>query len=526
MLLDALPTNAVTLGQLVEALPPGVDAQAFAAARGRPFVDPVLLGSGDDLAVLEAATVALQRAGLAVCVFDDSTLWVRLVETLRASMGFTTVQVSPEEHPLPSVAPGRASGGDGPTVREARDPRWARYAILGVVLLVPIAGATLASVVLGEAMYDDPVEAVATAAEADGPAARGGAGVTARAAAGRGDGDGPSPRADHPRGGAGGALPAGGNGPAASVEVSQEGEAPPSPPPSPPAGPRRSARRAIVAVFMVLLGLAAAALAGEVVERATRSRSARFRRGLRRAIAGAAGVGVLVAPLVAWQVRASAPPTTAPPPTAPPTATASSAPRSSAPSADRCGGEPFARFLCRSRRPSAPTPRGARPFGSLLAGYRQRAAHSPDAGAAVDAAVVAAQPPRGRHRGHHRRRHDADAAVAASSPAGATPAAASTGRSVADAASAVEAPAAAEVSAVEAPAVEASAVEAPVAAPLAVAPEDTAMEPATAPAAEPIAEAPRRRPIPRAWWGAWLLAGLAVGLIGAPGWRRLGRVAS
>ncbi|MBK8693061.1 MAG: hypothetical protein IPN17_12385 [Deltaproteobacteria bacterium] len=38
-----------------------------------------------------------------------------------------------------------------------------------------------------------------------------------------------------------------------------------------------------------------------------------------------------------------------------------------------------------------------------------------------------------------------------------------------------------------------------------------------------VVEAPRRRPIAKGWLGGWFGIGLAMGLLGAPGWRRLGK---
>lgn len=507
MLLDAPPRQATALDELERSLPPGVDAAAFRGMRERAFADPVLLGSGEDLATLEAATATLQKAGLAVCVVDDSTPWIRLVETVRSTLGFTTVHVadarSAAPQPASSLPPSRPAEAHGPTLRDSRNSIWLRGALVLGALLLPMAGALLASNFLGDALYDAPTPASTTTPESAAGHGRGRR-LSMRAGAGSAGGSGVSERSLGGRGGAGGAAPSAGAANGDSIELSQD--APTAEADATPAArSRRSARRAIAAIVAALLGLATAALAGEAVERSTRSKSARFRRRLRMAVAGMAGAGALVAPLALWQARASERPavaSSAPPPDVP-IATIARPPAPTRPG-DRCTGGPFSRFMCRSQRPSAPAAREPHPFASLLADYRQRAAQPSDAGVAAD--VVLAAAPRSERRSHHERRHHRHREPAA--PTEAAPSAPAT-PVVADASPPVETPAAPEAMTATAPA-----------APAMEAAETPAIDEAETPA---VVEAPRRRPIAKGWLGGWFGLGLALGLLGAPGWRRLGK---
>ena len=510
MLLDAPPRHPAALDELERSLPAAVDAVAYRGMRERAFADPVLLGSGDDLATLEAATATLQKAGLAVCVVDDSTPWIRLVETVRSTLGFTTVHVADARNAAPqpasSLPRSKPAEARGPTLRDPRNSIWLRGALVLGALLLPMAGALLASTFLGDALYDAPTTAPSTMPESASGHGRGRR-LSMRAGAGSAGGSSASERSPGGRGGAGGSAPSMGAANGDSLELTQDaptGEADATP----AARSRRSARRAIAAIVAALLGLATAALAGEAVERSTRSKSARFRRRLRMAVAGMAGAGALVAPIALWQARASERPSAvvasseAPP--ARPTEPLARPPAPTRPG-DRCTGGPFSRFLCRSHRPSAPAAREPRPFASLLAGYRQRAAQSADAGAASD--VLPAAAPRSERRSHHERRHHRHREPAV--PSAAAPSAQAT-PVVPDASAPIEAPAAPEAMTATAPA--APAAEA----------AETAVDEAEIPAPA-VVEAPRRRSIAKGWLGGWFGIGLALGLLGAPGWRRLGK---
>ncbi len=512
MLLDAPPRHAAALDELEHSLPEGVDAAAFRGLREGTFADPVLLGSSDELATLEAATATLQKAGLAVCVVDDSTPWIRLVETVRSTLGFTTVHVADARaaspQPVSSLPPSKPAEAHGPTLRDPRNSIWLRGALVLGALVLPMAGALLASTFLGDALYDAPTPASSTTPESASGHGRGRR-LSMRSGAGRAGGSGVSERSPGGRGGAGGSAPSVGAANGDSIELSQD--APTGEADATPAAPsRRSARRAIAAIVAALLGLATAALAGEAVERSTRSKGARFRRRLRMAVAGMAGAGALVAPIALWQARASERPAAvvasseAPP--ARPIEPIARPPSPTRPG-DRCTGGPFARFLCRSHRPPAPAAREPHPFASLLAGYRQRAAHSPDAGVAADVVLAAAAPP--ERRAHHERRHHHHREPVA--PTEATASSAQATQVVPDASAPIEAPAAPEAMTATAPA-----------APAAEAAETPAMEETETPAPA-VVEAPRRRPIAKGWLSGWFGIGLALGLLGAPGWRRLGK---
>lgn len=499
MLLEAPPRREGAMEALAAALPPGVDAAAFAAMRARAFTDPVLLGSGDELATMEAATATLQQAGLSVCVVDDSTPWIRLAETLRSALGFTTVRAGgpPPEPAAPTAQP------EGPALRDPAHPMWKRGVMLLGALLLPIAGALLASSFFGDALYDDPAPGAAMTAPGN-PRRQSSRVLSARAGGGGAEAPPVDGHAPQGRGAAAGASEgaAGGD----SVELSQDARAT-----EPEARSRRPARGAMAALVAALLGLVSAAAAGEAVERSTRSRSALFRRRLRLAVAGVAGAGALVAPIALWQARATV--RSAVSPSTAPGAAAGSDARliSSTRPAGRCGdGGPFTRFVCRSQRP--PSTGAPRPFASLLAGYRQRAATShSDAGAPADVEVAPADVAvaggarserHTRHARHARRHHRRPEPVASAGPPSTM---------AADASLPVEAPSEPEPQAVSAPAAPAiEAVEAP------------PVEQPPAPAPAPI-EGPGRRPAGRGWAGVWFGLGLALGALGAPGWRRLGR---
>ncbi|MBK8693062.1 MAG: hypothetical protein IPN17_12390 [Deltaproteobacteria bacterium] len=245
MLLDAPPRHAAALDELERSLPAAVDAVAYRGMRERAFADPVLLGSGDDLATLEAATATLQKAGLAVCVVDDSTPWIRLVETARSTLGFTTVHVADARNAAPqpasSLPRSKPAEARGPTLRDPRNSIWLRGALVLGALLLPMAGALLASTFLGDALYDAPAPASSTTPESASGHGRGRR-LPMRAGAGSAGGSSASERSPGGRGGAGGSAPSMGAANGDSIELTQD--APTGEADATPAARAHGARRA------------------------------------------------------------------------------------------------------------------------------------------------------------------------------------------------------------------------------------------------------------------------------------------
>lgn len=507
MLLEGVPEGHRAIVEVTRAPPEGVDPAVLRSVLGSPVTGPVMLASGDDFDALQRCNAQLQQAGLEVCIFDDSTAWIRVTETLRTALGFTRVKAvgAPVERVTAASAPAPLKADAGPRVVDPNDGLWKRVVILAAALALPMVGALLLSGVFDSALYgEEPTPAASGAGPESG--ASGGRRLSMRAGAGQGDAR--DPAAGGARGGGGPAATASGGG-GDQAELTQEASDPAGSSAVPP--PRRTARKAIAAVLALLLGLGSAASLGELVERTTRSRTPAVRRRIRRGVALAAGLGLVVAPVVVWQAWAAsrAPAAAAPAPV-------TVAPRSRAPAASeaRCEGGPFSRFVCRSRRGARPLE--PRPFASLLTRFRRQGRRPADAG--VDsgvtvADVAAASHPRRESR-HHRRRHrerEEPAVVAAT-----------------DASAGVDAVAEA------APLAPVATTDVPVAQPPPAAPPEVvtataAPSPETAQPAvldgppQPPPSPPRSRGLPRGWFGGWFLAGLMAGLLAAPGWRRLGR---
>lgn len=499
MLMEGVVANGRReLDDLVRSPPAGIDAAVLAQALRTKVEQPTLLTSGDDHEALERAIERLQRAGLAVCLFDDSTAWIRLAETLRTALGFTRVRVIGHAPPATPT-----TKDEGPRLGDSRRPAWVRAAILLGAFALPMVATALASGVFDEAIYGaapgasstpSPAGADPRAARLSGRAGSGSGGASAPAGGGRGAGS-------------GGASAAGGAGGGAAEVSLEEGPGDASPPATTP--PRRTARKATAAVVALLLGLGCAAMLGEWVERSTRQRAS-LRHRVRQGATVATGVGVVAAAVVglyAWSASASEPlpvaPRPAPPRPRPPTSPTAQ---------EGCPGGPFARFVCRSHR-GAPGA-NARPFAALLTQFRRRPRPAADAG--VDAGTEPA-PPRPAHRAHHATRHHhrrhpdraEAAALDASVPAD----------DVASVAPAAPPAAAPPVPPAEAPApTETARVAAP------EAPAPPTEEPTPPIERDPPAPPPSpQRPLPRGWFAGWLLAGLLAGTWTTPGWRRLRR---
>ncbi len=539
VLLEGPGATSAALEDVARSLPASIDRAAFDGAIRGTLRAPVRLAGGDDLSALEAASARLQDAGLVVCVIDDSTPWIRLVETVRTSLGFTKVTVVAESAAQSaSTLAHRTDDAGGPSLKVGMDPRWRRLGIAASVIVLPIGGALMLMTFASEprehvGTVDTPLLATTSSpVRAAGP----GRHLRMHVGAGSGDATEPAERTTGILGGRGAqSLGRGGGGPGDTLELVQDAEsATPATPAGPAPGPsrERTTRKAIAAVVGVLLGLLAAAVLGELAERSTRTRSAAIRRRLRSGVHAVAALAVVAAPVVGWSLG-HLPPTLSPETSAaaaPSSAVRADARRPAAHVDARCAGGAFARFLCRSRPAAAPTRPEPRPFATLLAGFRRRAHDHPDAGPAVvpaaapDAAVVAAVEAATRGH-HHHHRHDAPPATATASAA--EPPATS-------APSAPPATAAAPPPAVAvAPAVPSAVTDASTAP--AAAPESVVVE-APSPGAAPADEAPsaletvparagppRQRPLPPGWTALWFFAGLAVGLVGTPGWRRLGR---
>lgn len=140
MLLEA--PSPESLDALAPALPLGVDPLAFAALRAQPFTASVLLGSSDNLGLLEVAVVRLQALGFVACVVDDGTTWSRLGEVLNKPI---------------SLAPPPADGAPArdPTLASSGNPAAKRLALFAAVVAMVLTTMALSSRMLARSRSVD-----------------------------------------------------------------------------------------------------------------------------------------------------------------------------------------------------------------------------------------------------------------------------------------------------------------------------------------------------------------------------------
>ncbi len=339
---------------------------------------PVLLAADDNPAQVTALWEQCHREGLAVCIFDHSTVWDRLRDRLRALRGSPArPAVTPSPAPSPSPAPRREETALRDPGAFALGPR-ARAVVLAVGAFVTLVG--VAASVVPEAVREAS-ERSAQSSDLPGGGGRG----SLRASSGQGN-------AAAARGATPNGLPQGADTatdtrdgrdvtPPRAEVTDASGDAATEPPRAHPAR--------LLAAFA--LGVALAWIAGVTLSK--RADPAHLRSGGMVLLAFCALV-VLTAGLSRLAALSSAPTAVAPSEEAPPEAIPEALP-DDARAPEALG--PFARLLRRHRGLAAPPSRSLR---SLVSHWRTT--HS-DAGEAPD--VSAPEPSPARHADRRHRRH-------------------------------------------------------------------------------------------------------------------------